>query len=302
MDNFRDGKPQSPLPALWVDPPEDLTYPARTLPHAIRSCSVNLNAVLYQASGPGPHPTALLLHGLPGNEQNLDCAQSLRRSGCNVLTIHYRGSWGTPRAFTIANCLSDAAAALKWLRDAANDRKLRIDPQRLVVVGHSVGGFVAAHLASENPGVLGTAVISPVDFETVFGAADAERASEIVDENVGFSAGLHILAGTSREKLAAEARCNASRWSLPNYAFRFAGRPLLITTADDGFGPGGDLQMPSWPLTAETSHAHTSPRITATQLAGSSFSPGCCCGLTRRSAARMRVRTVSPDLIDMNKG
>jgi hypothetical protein len=84
-------------------------------------------------------------------------------------------------------------------------------------------------------------VISPVDFETVFGAADAERASEIVDENVGFSAGLHILAGTSREKLAAEARCNAPRWSLPNYAFRLAGRPLLITTADDGFGPGGDL-------------------------------------------------------------
>jgi acetyl esterase/lipase len=150
MDNFRDGKSQSPLPALWVDPPEDLTYPARTLPQAIRSCSVNLNAVLYQASGPGPHPTALLLHGLPGNEQNLDCAQSLRRSGCNVLTIHYRGSWGSPGAFTIANCLSDAAAALKWLRDAANDRKLRIDPRRLVVVGHSVGGFVAAHLASEN--------------------------------------------------------------------------------------------------------------------------------------------------------
>jgi uncharacterized protein len=241
MENFRDGRTQPPLSALWSDPPNDPTLPARTLPQAIPSCSANLNAVLYQASGPGPHPAALLLHGLPGNEQNLDCAQTLRRSGCNVLTIHYRGSWGNPGVFTIANCLSDAAAALDWLRNPANGRELRIERQRLVVVGHSMVGFVAAHLASENVDLLGTAVISGVNFETVFGAGNAERASEIVDDNVGFSAGLHILAGTSREKLAAEARCNALRWSLPNYASRLAGRPLFIATADDGFGPGADL-------------------------------------------------------------
>jgi uncharacterized protein len=106
---------------------------------------------------------------------------------------------------------------------------------------HSMGGFVAAHLASENISILGTAVISGVDSETMFGVGDAERASEIVDDNVGFSAGLHILAGTSREKLAAEARRNALRWTLPSYAPRLAGRPLLIVTADDGFEPGGDL-------------------------------------------------------------
>ena len=58
MDNFRDGAPQS-LSALWVAPFDNLTYPARTLPHSILSCGVNLNAVLYQASGPGLHPTAL---------------------------------------------------------------------------------------------------------------------------------------------------------------------------------------------------------------------------------------------------
>jgi pimeloyl-ACP methyl ester carboxylesterase len=149
--------------------------------------------------------------------------------------------FGNPGVFTIANCLSDAAAALDWLRNPANGRELRIERQRLVVVGHSMVGFVAAHLASENVDLLGTAVISGVDFETVFGAGNAERASEIVDDNVGFSAGLHILAGTSREKLAAEARCNALRWSLPNYASRLAGRPLFIATADDGFGPGADL-------------------------------------------------------------
>lgn len=115
MTNFLSETTQSPLSALWLDPPDDLIHPTRTLPQAIPSSGVNLNAVLYQAGGPGPHPTALLLHGLPGNEQNLDCAQALRRSRCNVLTIHYRGSWGNPGNF--ANCLSDAAAALEWLQD-----------------------------------------------------------------------------------------------------------------------------------------------------------------------------------------
>lgn len=47
---------------------------------------------MYMAAGAGPHPTVLLLHGLPGNEQNVDLAQSIRRAGWNVLTLHYRGS------------------------------------------------------------------------------------------------------------------------------------------------------------------------------------------------------------------
>jgi pimeloyl-ACP methyl ester carboxylesterase len=303
MDDFRDGRSQSPLSALWIEPPDDLTHPARTLPQAIPSCSANLNAVLYQASGPGPHPTALLLHGLPGNEQNLDCAQSLRRSGCNALTIHYRGSWGSPGVFTIANCLSDAAAALEWLRDGANGGELRIDRQRLIVVGHSTGGFVAAHLASENLGILGAAVISAVDFETVFGAGDAERASEIVDDNVGFSAGLHILAGTSREKLAAEARCNALRWSLPSYASRLAGRPLLIATADDGFSPGGDLF-------ADAVLAFNGGNLTRVHFATDHSYSTCRIELQSRlllwldkALGRPSARAKgSPDLIDMNQG
>jgi pimeloyl-ACP methyl ester carboxylesterase len=58
-----------------------------------------LNAVIYVAAGKGPHPTLLLLHGFPGNEQNLDLAQAARRAGWNVLTLHYRGSWGSPGPF-----------------------------------------------------------------------------------------------------------------------------------------------------------------------------------------------------------
>jgi pimeloyl-ACP methyl ester carboxylesterase len=235
-------EPDQPIfTALYRDPPVDSGSPAETLPQAIPSVGVNLNAILYTASGSGPHPTMLLLHGLPGNEQNIDLAQTVRRAGWNVLTIHYRGSWGGPGVFRFEHCLQDAEAALNWIRTASADAALRLDPHRIVVAGHSMGGFVAAHLAAARPDVLGAALISGVDLGMAFG--DARRSATRIDENVGVSAGLHILAGTSPQALADEARCNAAEWRLTNYSVPLAGKPVLIVTADDGFAAGSEALM-----------------------------------------------------------
>ena len=228
------------ISALACDPPVDIGSSAQTLPQAIPSGGVNLNAVLYTAARSGSHPTMLLLHGLPGNEQNVDLAQTVRRTGWNVLTIHYRGSWGGPGAFRFEHCLQDAAAALDWIGEVAGDPALKLDPQRVVVVGHSMGGFVAAHTAAERPEIQGVALISGVDLGQAFGDRHGDRSTARVDENVGVSAGLHILAGTSPAKLAHEACSNADQWRLTNYAPRLADRPVLIVTADDGFAAGTD--------------------------------------------------------------
>lgn len=231
---------QSYLHALFCDPAIDVASPARTLPQAIPSGGVNLNAVLYTAAGPGPHPTVLLLHGLPGNEQNIDLAQTMRRAGWNVLTIHYRGSWGGPGAFSFTHCLEDAAAALDWMRNGAAHQALKLDPRRIVVVGHSMGGFIAVHLLAGLPEMLGAVMLSAVDLGRYFGSGDWGRSAARVDENVGFGAGLHILSDTSPEVLADEARTNANRWRLTDYAPSLAGRQLLMVTSDDGFARGSD--------------------------------------------------------------
>ena len=68
----------------------------------IPSGGVEINGVAYLAAGAGPHPTVVLLHGLPGNEKNLDLAQAMRRAGWNVITFNYRGSWGSPGTFSFA--------------------------------------------------------------------------------------------------------------------------------------------------------------------------------------------------------
>ena len=160
----------------------------------------------------------LLLHGLPGNEQNIDLAQTVRRAGWNVLTIHYRGSWivGRPRRLSFKALPEDGAAALAWIEKMAGDQALKLDPRPIVVAEHSMGGFVAAFIAAHRPEVRGVALISGVDLGQAFGDDQDNRSTASVDENVGVSPGLHILAGSSPQELANEAQVNAEQWRSTN--------------------------------------------------------------------------------------
>lgn len=88
------------------------------------------------------------------------------------------------------------------------------------MIEHSMGGFVAATLAGNDQGMMGAVLISGVDLHAAFGALPETSAAKAVDENVGTSAGLHILSGTSPEALAKEARRNAARWSLVRLLMR----------------------------------------------------------------------------------
>ena len=65
-------------PAVTSDPSPDAAYPAGMSAFVIPSGDGAMNAVMYTAAGAGLHPTLLLLHGFPGNEQNLDLAQAAR--------------------------------------------------------------------------------------------------------------------------------------------------------------------------------------------------------------------------------
>ena len=55
--------------AVTSDPPPDPAYPATMAWPDIPSHGAKMYSVLYVASGAGPHPTVLMLHGFPGNEK-----------------------------------------------------------------------------------------------------------------------------------------------------------------------------------------------------------------------------------------
>src|SRR5690349_7293860 len=134
--------------AVTQDPPADTAHPASMVEWSIPSHSVNMNAALYLASGAGPHPLAIILHGFPGYERNQDLAQSIRRAGWHVLIFHYRGSWGSDGNFSFANAMDDTDAAVAYVRSPAVVANYSIDPKRIVLIGHSMGGFMAAYGAA----------------------------------------------------------------------------------------------------------------------------------------------------------
>ena len=196
----------------------------------IPSHDANVFGVFYRAAGGDTHPTVVLLHGLPGFEQNGDLAQTIRRAGWNVLIFHYRGSWASGGTFSFSNCVEDVQAVLDYLRAADNATRLGIDARRLALIGHSMGGFVAGIGAMRDEAVLGVAMISgwnPGAFATRPSARlDKEQLAE-------FRGDVGPLTGVTPEMLLDEAKKNAPAWDLVTHAASWKARPVLVVESDD---------------------------------------------------------------------
>lgn len=95
------------------------------------------------AAGADKKETVIFLHGIAGNERNLDIAQDLRASGINSIYFNYRGSWGSQGEYLYSNCLEDVGHLLSFLSDSTTANELRIDTNQFSVIGHSLGGGVA---------------------------------------------------------------------------------------------------------------------------------------------------------------
>jgi pimeloyl-ACP methyl ester carboxylesterase len=93
-------------------------------------------------------------------------AQSIRRAGWNVIYFDYRGSWGSPGDFSFTHCIEDTESAILYLRDPDRAAKLRSDPKTIVLIGHSMGGFVALQAGSHDPAIKAVVTISATDLGT----------------------------------------------------------------------------------------------------------------------------------------
>jgi pimeloyl-ACP methyl ester carboxylesterase len=258
-----------PVPAAVAsDPPRDTAHPAGLKAIALPVKGGRINAVLFRAAGAGPHPAVLLLHGLPGNEQNLDLAQDMRRDGWDVLTLHYRGAWGSSGVFTFAHCLEDAASALAWMRASDGGGMEGIDRRHIAVVGHSMGAWVSALTLASDPDLLGAGMISPADLGAM-GALSRPQRIAAIDGALDYGAGMRALEGASPETLADEASAKSKAFSLVAAAEGVRGRPVLVVSADDGLAgiadayakaaqAGGDGVTTS---TFETDHSYSDKRI-----------------------------------------
>lgn len=96
-------------------------------------------------SGPPPgRGTVLFCHGNAGNlGHRLETLQILHRLGMNVLIFDYQGYGESQGRPSETGTLADAGTALQWVLERGER------PERIVVMGRSLGGAVAAALAAQ---------------------------------------------------------------------------------------------------------------------------------------------------------
>lgn len=244
--------------SIIADPPKDTMNPATLDTFAIVSHGSSMNAIAYVAAGAGPHPVVVLLHGFPGSEKNLDVAQAMRRAGYDVVQFYYRGAWGSQGAFSFGNAMEDTASAVAYLRVPENAKRLRADPDKIVLVGHSMGGWMALAETAADPKIRAVITISAADI----GGEALQISTSTKDPAKGLAAaleqeGLAPLSGCTGASLAAELIAHDGQWSFPNYTKGIGMRPAFLITSDDGLA-NSSVALVKTLRAAGNMHAHES--------------------------------------------
>ena len=178
-----------------------------------------LLGTLYLARGGAPKPTVLLLHGCPGLQQNADLAVALRDRGWTSLIFHYRGCWGSGGDYDLRTIPRDVMAAVDHLQGGGYPG---VDPGRLAVAGHSLGGWAAILAAAADPRLQAVAVCAAaVDL----GAIDLAT-SQIDHELTRFLA-------TSPEEFARQRNEVTAQLDPVDAVPSISPRPLLIVHGTD---------------------------------------------------------------------
>jgi pimeloyl-ACP methyl ester carboxylesterase len=118
----------------------------------------HLRAWFIPAPAAGPQPVALVLHGWSASASSmLPVASPLHAAGLHVLLLDARGHGRSDGGdvSSMPGFADDVERALLWLR-----KDSRVEPDRIVLVGHSVGAGACLLVAARDPRIAAVVSIS----------------------------------------------------------------------------------------------------------------------------------------------
>ncbi len=223
MENFN--------PITEDNPNIDIESPEAMQPIVFESKGEKLIGTFFKASGKEKKPTVILLHGFPGNENNFDIAHSIKRFGFNVIIFHYRGSWGSGGDFSISTSLEDVYSMIEYIYQDENSNRLSIDTNKIVLIGHSMGGFLAFLTSIKYPQIKNIASLAGFNFG--FFSDYLLQNPQFIDATMdGLSQGAMLLQGTDEEKIYTEMIVNKNEWNLLSHLLEMREKNILIVGAE----------------------------------------------------------------------
>jgi dienelactone hydrolase len=124
--------------------------------------------------------------------------------------------------------IEDVGSAADYLRNNANE--YRVDPDRLLMIGHSMGGFAALQGAARDEAVTCVAAIAPADVGRI---ADIAKSDAEFEQSFADGANeLPMLSGWSGQKVTAELKANRDAFSLIDLAPKLDGKSVLLIAGD----------------------------------------------------------------------
>lgn len=212
------------------DPQYDAKYPASMPLVLFESKGSKLLGTMFVTAGEGLHPTIILMHGFPGNEFNHDLAHVFRRQGFNVLIFHYRGCWGSEGDYSWKHLIEDADSAIQFLRTDFAREKYRVDTDKIILAGYSMGGFAALYSSLFHNDIKN--VISIAGFNSGAFGEVIENNKDIFDyslQTIDFS--INFVRNTSAEKLLNQYIANKKEWNFLNHIDKLSKKNLLLIGA-----------------------------------------------------------------------
>ncbi|MEL6923610.1 MAG: alpha/beta fold hydrolase [Bacteroidota bacterium] len=155
---------------IETDPvPTDATIDANEAPAFNRELIINIAgdsiaAYALIAKNKTPKATVILIPGYPGNDNNFDLAQALRKNAYNVILFNHRGAWGSQGQYSYSNCLEDVEALVDYFGQTKVAADLRIAPDRFSLIGRSYGGGIALLKGHELAAVKNIIAITSVNY------------------------------------------------------------------------------------------------------------------------------------------